>query len=443
MIRRFKTVLGFYEPSIFHIYKMGDGILCNLKKWSTEQKIIFVHEYVHFLQDILSVQGFNNFFVIGEYVRNIKNMVRETAQFGVRIPISPNSLKHNVDQNWLAIESVMGDENDSGIITALSYSKEYLTSLVDYNDNSVIPVNVVNVNCLTTEGETDIRLGAIQIMEGMAFTIQEYLYPESGTDTPYNPYLIAKDVADMIIRGVSKNPFTMVALFDYSLQTTNPGLAFVNYLERKASEGFEAYTLTPEVVYEDLKKTSMHLPHPVGFVKYPDSYLAFAEGAKDVMKEYLDGNQVFKGIYTWYEAIINRGIEIRRDWPDLYLLLMEGGDIGDNPYFEYILKQFGTPIITDDTYNLDFATPDKVPITKGEMLYAYTMLNIYLAFLPEGRVKCPLLDYCCSGIITGNSIDSYCISKPWKYCADKNSCVYRACWNQMGFEGLKLISNDM
>ena len=63
MLERYNTTLGFYEPAIFHMHTIGKGKLNEMEKWSQLQKSTFLHEYIHFLQDITTIQGLNNIFI--------------------------------------------------------------------------------------------------------------------------------------------------------------------------------------------------------------------------------------------------------------------------------------------------------------------------------------------------------------------------------------------
>lgn len=147
MSRRYYTTLGFYEPSFFHMYTNGNGKLKEIEQWNAEQKKVFLHEYVHFLQDISTIQGFNNLYIWGEYFRNVQKLIVSKNVSSIKTPIEPSALKNNVDQNWLARYYTMG--NDTDVMFALSYSKSHETDLTDCNNGNVIPLNVIKVRCLS------------------------------------------------------------------------------------------------------------------------------------------------------------------------------------------------------------------------------------------------------------------------------------------------------
>lgn len=438
MSRRYYTTLGFYEPSFFHMYTNGNGKLKEIEQWNAEQKKVFLHEYVHFLQDISTIQGFNNLYIWGEYFRNVQKLIVSKNVSNIKTPIEPSALKNNVDQNWLARYYTMG--NDTDVMFALSYSKSHETDLTDCNNGNVIPLNVIKVRCLSLLGETEIILGCLHIMEGMASLIQEVVYPESIGDSPYNPYYIAKDIADMIIPGISLKPLVMLSLFDYSLQASNPGWAFVNYLEGKAKMNFNADTLTSDIVYEDLSHTSITLSEPFGKQYFPYSLFGFADGAKDVMSEYLKGYALWNNIHRWFHDLVETGKWLRKKHPNFFLLLTKDGDIAKNKVFKYLIKKTGTPIVSNDGDDFDFVRPITSYISKREMVYMYAMMQIQRVFLSSGGTfRCPLIKYCknASCIIDRNRVDSNCYSAPWER-NTLSDCYFSTWWNYMGLSGIHI-----
>lgn len=70
---KYYRTLGFYSPSLFHIHLDGIGRIKDMSSWEEEQKSTFLHEYVHFLQDVTTVQGLNNMYRLGEFVRYVTN----------------------------------------------------------------------------------------------------------------------------------------------------------------------------------------------------------------------------------------------------------------------------------------------------------------------------------------------------------------------------------
>lgn len=433
MLDRYNITMGFYEPSLFRLHTRGNGKLRDMKNWSVSQKSTFLHEYIHFLQDITTIQGFNNFYILGEYIRYVTQIVKQSTTKEIKVPINPFLANRNVDQNWKVRRHTMG--TSILVKDVISYSSKHLLDLVDYDNSQKIPLNVVSLNCFDERGcNVEVILGTLQIMEGMAKLIQELVYPTQRRTSPYNPYYIACDVAEMIIPGIKSAPYTLIALFDFALQTTNPGWHFVGYLESKRHNGYDAQSLTPEIVYADLENYSMDISS-LGELNFSDAYVAFQGGAEDVMNECLGGVWYWKNIEIWYKKILQRSRIIRGKYPRFFQSLAESGDIVSNEVFINMLKVFGTPLTTNVNDYFDIIRPKNIFITKEELVNVYVMMNIYQVFLSNGTFMCPIRKFCQNkrcGFFK-QTMDEYCMSSPWKHVNKWNPCYFNIWWKFKGF----------
>lgn len=438
MLERYNTILGFYEPALFHLHTIGNGQLKRMDKWNQLQKSTFLHEYIHFLQDVSTIQGLNNIFIKGEYIRFVTKFVKRQNNIDIHVPINPLNACDNVDQNWLARAYTMG--SNIPVERLLSYKKVQVAKLTDFNSGKVIPVNGIIVRCLDRNLQVvDMLIGTLQMMEGMAKMIQEEIYPTSVRCSPYNPYYIARDVAEIIIPGLSTKTQALIALFVFALQRSNPGYDFVEYLELKAKSGFDATTLTADVIYGDMQRTIMHLP--VGTLNYIDSHAFFVGGAEDVMSEYLGGVWYWQNINKWFQTIIQKGSDLKLNNPFLFQKLAEGGDITSNNVFMKLIKNFGTPIVTNSAHDYDFIRPNRVLISKREMINVYAMMQVHRVFLSNGTYSCPLRKYCqnepCG--FRKQKVDKKCLTHPWERMKKWNRCYFNTWWYFKGFKDINIV----
>ena len=243
----------------------------------------------------------------------------------------------------------------------------------------------------------------------------------------------------MIIPGLSTKTPALIALFVLALQRSNPGCDFVDYFEFKAKEGYSANTLTADVVYGDLQRTIMHLP--VGTLNYNDSHAFFVGGAKDVMSEYLGGVWYWQNINKWFQTIIQKGTELKLNNPFLFQKLAEGGDITSNKIFLMLLKEFGTPIVTNSANNFGFIRPNSVLVSKRELINVYAMMQIHQVFLSNGMFSCPLRKYCqhehCG--FRKQKVDKRCLTHPWERMRKWNRCYFNTWWYFKGFNDVHIV----
>lgn len=347
-------------------------------------------------------------------------------------------LGNNVDQNWLARRYTFG--TTTSVEKVISFKKIQIATLTDNNSGKVIPVNGLVVRCIDRAMRIqEIIFGTVHMMEGMAKLIQEEIYPPPVRHSPYNPYYIAKDVADAIIPGLSDKPQAMIALFVLALQRTNPGCDFVDYLDFKAKNGFNSDTLTADVIYDDLQKTIMHLPN--GTLGYKESHSFFAGGAMDVVSEYLGGVWYWQNINKWFQTIIQKGTELKLNNPFIFQKLLKRGDITTNNIFLMLLKEFGTPIVTNSSHDFGFIRPNSVFVTKRELINVYAMMQVHQVFLSNGTFNCPLRKYCqnepCG--FRKQKVDKRCLTRPWERKSKWNRCYFNTWWYFKGFKDVNIV----
>lgn len=439
MIGKYYTTLGFYEPSVFHLHTLGDGKINEMNKWSDKQKSTFLHEYIHFLQDISTVQGLQNIYIGGEYLRFVTQEVFANKNIPVRTPILPRIPGQNVGANWMVKIHTMG--NLSIVQRAITKRIDNTKSVTDENTGNVIQIPVIKVLCQKNATETiEIDFGTVQIMEGMAKQIQTLVYPTATSNSPYNPYYIAKDVADMVMPQISRKPRVLVALYYYALQSSNPGNAFVRYLEEKVNQGYDYNTLTKDIVYNDLRNATVNNV-VMGNTSFSAAFNELGKSALDVFREYTSGIYFFRNLDVWFNHIINNGQTFALNNQSLFDDIIGGGDIVNNDAFQHMIDTFGTPLITNAVHDFGFINPKNVIITKDEITHVYAMMQIKKVFLSKGYFTCPLRKYCqnqpCG--IRKQSVDVRCLKAPWERMRRWNRCKFNTWWYFKGFKNVILI----
>lgn len=439
LLDRYNVTLGFYEPSVFHIHTRGKGSITDLDNWSTQQASTILHEYVHFLQDIISVKGLHNMYMIGEYLRFVTQEVKKN-NYKVSLPIDPYKAGYNVGNNWYVNLYTFG-EIDYSARSYVSFGRDNSKVITDNITGKRLPIERIIVDCLNNSGKTiQVCFGTIQIMEGMAKMIEEMVFPTKYRLSPYNPYYIAIDVANDIMAGLGANKLAMIAIFDYALQSSNPGRAFVNYIEEKVSQGYTAATLTYNDVYNDLQGAKVQ-SNTLGVIPFADGYADLINQSKGVFQDYTSGVWLFKNIGSWYNSILERGKEIRINHPELFVLLSQDGDIRKDGLFRKVLSIFGTPIVTNSIHDFAFLRPNNILITRDEMMHVYAMMQIHQVFYSDGRFTCPLRKYCqfqpCS--IRKQCVDVRCVKAPWKRMRSYNRCLFNIWWKFKGFKKVVFV----
>ena len=114
MLRNYNQTLGSYTPAFFHInlnfpFYQSRLALYNLKK---KDLSTFVHEYIHFLQDISSYSLLNNAYVYSEYMHAAAHCIYKYPKGVFQIPLKIPRNYGNIDLNRFVNTTCMGDFSD-------------------------------------------------------------------------------------------------------------------------------------------------------------------------------------------------------------------------------------------------------------------------------------------------------------------------------------------
>lgn len=439
MFKKYNVTLGFYEPSVFHLHTRGAGRLSDLQNWETQQASTFLHEYIHFLQDIMTPKGLQNIYIIGEYLRLVTKTVKEN-DYKVSRPIIPYFTGYNVGNNWMVSYYTQG-EIDNKAQNYITLKKDLSKQIIDDVTGQTIDIGRIIISCKCSDGSIkDYCFGTIQIMEGMAKMIQDSVYPPSRRRSPYNPYYISIDLANDIMPGLGNNNLAMIAIFDYALQSTNPGWAFVNYIEEKKLQGYNATTLSHDIVYNDMASAVVQ-SHTLGVTTLKSGYEDMMKQAQGVFNDYVGGVWIFKNQAVWYNSLLEWGKIIREKSPDLFVDLARGGDIRNDGLFKLVYSTFGTPVVTNGKHDFEIRKPDKILITRDELMQVYAMMQLHRVFKTEGPFTCPLRKYCqnqpCG--IRKQKVDIRCVKVPWERMRRYNRCLFNIWWKFKGFKDVEFV----
>lgn len=441
MKRKYYEVYGYYEPSLYRINTVGTESINNYKSWKNEeQACTFLHEFIHFLQDITTVKGLENIYVSGEILRYATIIAKNSSDAVIHLPLDITNDGYNIEQNCTLQSTVFGDA-ETDVRSLISYSINLKTKIKDENTNKEIELYIVELTCSDPYGNNVIiPFGTIQIEECMANTIEEFVYPEQAGMSPYNPYYIGKDLANMIIPGIKDYPLTMIALYDKALQSSNPGLAFVNYLLFLKNQGYTCSTIDPDTIYNHLLN-SITESSTLGKCTLSKGYYQILSYAKGVINE-LVGNVWFLGnIKNWGIKTLDKGAFIRLNYPKLFIDLAKSGKIQNNTILDNIIELIGTPLVTNESGEYNFIKPKDVIISKSEFVDVYSMMQLSYVFSCDGVYECPIKWYCQTKKLRwllGPKLDEKCNTQPWNKPRFRR-CKFIQWWRFKGFLRYKVI----
>jgi hypothetical protein len=427
MTRKLRTDLGFYSPSFMHIHvytKLSLEDLSTIKDVETEAA--YLHEFIHYIQDITTTYGLSNINIFADYMRCADLQVTGSPEKGFEVPVLPVAGGvDNVDVNLDLRSLYAGYEGaDDHII----FKKHRLNSreMTLPIGKRKVPVVEVFYSKRGSMIQKKLEFGATCIVESMAYIIERCCYP-SSPPSPDLPYTSAERLARLVHPTFAGNILNVLALCDVSLRDLNPGAFFYDILQKikKRNRPFS----TPDQVYAFAMANHPEFDYH-GATDF-DSLLTFVgDQAADQLKKYFYDPH-FDSIKDWLERMVLKGVQFRLDHPTFPLDIARSGPLATNIPFARFVSEIGTPLITNDLDQLCLYDPTRRSLATNYPLI-WAIDQIQWALLGEQR-NCDMVGHC---KLSGLSTDVRCNNSPWDRANDPAPhCPYAIMWRHWKLEG--------
>ncbi|MCF2611244.1 hypothetical protein I6E75_13545 [Prevotella copri] len=425
----FSRILGSYMPSFFYM-KLGFPFYDNpetLFRLSNKELSTFIHEYIHFLQDISSFSLLNNAYVYSEYIHSVTNYIYKLPHGVFSVPLKMPYNLDNVDLNKFINSTCMGDfrTRDSIFIKRVEFKR----IKVPYKNKIV---NELSIPFLYLTDGTELKFGTCAIMESMAYLIERLITKGSVTPPDY-PYQTAEYVACWEYEEFAKDKLCLIALCDLALQFNNPGEKFVQTLRDMKSEGY--IPQTPEDLYKRIYQQSCSMLGKI--TTLPMCLIDMGNMVQDRLKKYLNDSH-FDFFHKTIRSFIGFGIENRLRHPYFMIDLVRDGYALYNKTFLMIRERIDSPLIVDSENNFT-CLPSVGESDGGSFPYFLAVNELYKCF-SEGSTVCEMYDFCNSTVEHANEIfgenwqhmipivDDNCWQRPWLKINDARLCPYAFLW---------------
>lgn len=422
--------LGFYIPSFFHMHIATDNKLFVLDDLSKSDFSTFVHEYIHFIQDITTIYGLNNIHVMAEYMRDCVNRITQTPNSQFKTPILPNPDNENFVYLNKYIQTLT--YGDSSVV----FDVLDIISIDEFNDafseipNTPPQLNTIKSICLKYEsrgGTGFYTFGALCIMESMAYLIEQ-VSCQNYVESPSFPYNSAQLVVDKIYPRFGLDKLNIIALCDISLNLSNPGKIFLEILNDWKLR--DTLPISPEVLYDEYYDKEMSINNSER-VNWESIFISQSKNCKEQLFRYFN-HEHFDPIKKWISHIFDISQKYRINNKYFILDIAKQNQIRTNRSFINLYKELGTPLMSNNNSEYYFYDPSINMAGKppAEIGYFLAINQIFEVF--QGKVSCELTSFC-SQKLSNTTPDNRCSSKPWTRCnPDENLCPFTALWKHWG-----------
>ena len=426
---------GTYAPTFFKMFVDTPANLDDIGNLDDYNTALFLHEYIHFIQDVSTTYGLLNMCMNVNFLREASLQIKNTESNEFYIPIRPTEEDtYQVFHNLKLRHTYLGNQEQ----IALSHYVQIEDVLVDVrvvvNTAKKNEANVIKIKF--TDG-LSYELGSYALMENMAYIIERLLYPDIIPNPPTLPYTDAELLVNFIYPEFGANILNTLALIDAALLVFHPGDFFYKVLV-------------------DMKKEDFIPTHPRKIYDYIDKIEFDYEGADTInslieimslragdMLASLLHDPTFYPTTIWVKDILAQALDLRLKNRGFILDIIEGGLLKYNKSFIEIFVKIGTPLIINSFSSVWFHPP---LITQEKVNYDDLMPAMFWAIyqvrslLIGGKSGCEMIAYCQSSA-KESGIDDYtddnCYSLPWKRLEEGKDCSYCNIWHMWNLSGKK------
>ena len=378
----------------------------------------YLHEYIHYIQDISSVFGLQNIAIYNEQVRNIITSAHHNVNKQIEVPfVVPEGDYKNF--HILYNHSSGGERESFRVIREISnveiYGKEISEVVVTLKIN-----NNTEFDYLT--------FGAYAINEYMANYLEYCLTGKMPLSDDY-PYNFAKKIVEYICPKFAQEELNILALCDLSIQTHNPGVVFVKYLQFIQDSDWTPPK--PEVIYEHFYQSNWPK------TPFETEIINNANRTKASLLSYFENNCDFQNEMYWINTVILRACKYRLVDKYLILRIAKGGLAIDNELFLSLHKCIGTPNIINNIGDCVAYLHDK----KIDIMHLLALCQAIRIFDNDNNHnQCICHSICKKADL---HINDKCSAAPWtRDMEDSTLCYFTRLWKHWKLNGYYPIANS-
>lgn len=396
-IKLFNETLGVYMPAFFCMELNIPFDFKRLEKNNDFQMSTFIHEYIHYIQDITTTYGYMN---LSHSVNMIQAFLHKSGiskERLIKLPIQLDEIE-NAEERDLQMSIFAGDSEylSNCHIDNIIFKEEELYREVFSNDND----NFKNIELhYNKNGKSNIyNFGSMCIMESMAYLIESHIFPDQLRVNEF-PYNTCEMICDLIYPEFGRTKKNIVALCDVALMTQQPGVTFllllrymkkVQMIPEKEDDIYKLAlnNLKPNYIEEEFNVEIINAREKIDFL-YPENQVAT--------------NKINK----FFKEIINEADVIRKsDYSFISKIMAMDRNTALKFIFSDFINKFALPVIKDKESTLYMYNDEGLDLTL--VVASRALYDIFFNNKPE--FKCYMHDICKNS----NLFNKNCLESPWK-----------------------------
>lgn len=420
----------------------------------------FLHEYIHYLQDITTVAGNAR---IGTIVDQIKWAVGDLAKRKgkFKLPLNPNTTySYNMKPNASSLKLCKGDfrvidrngnKITPNIATPVSFELEDATIYQPNGTHKKEKAQAIFKFKEENGTEYKYAVGELAISESMAFLIEDHIYPDVLPNGGHCPYMVVKKIVQFKLNQVL-DYLSLIAICDVCLMYSFPGIVLYYLLDELQKS---SYKITPATIY------ALGLSPKIGDIfQRPSTWideLRYTNSlAKSQMCDYFV-HPYWKQLKTIVGRTFDDALDYRINHLTFFLDIARGGRLFENRAFQIVIGTLGCLSVktsSDLVYNFLPKSCKDLEVDADWFLSLHQLYNVLftndaiITDLKGNRIlqkECELKEWCHDSFTKKGEQDITCTSYNCKYAPWENKtpqelaqCSFGRLWSAYGLNSIKL-----
>lgn len=423
----------------------------------------FLHEYIHYLQDLTTITGHARIETIVDQVKWAVEICSHSKK--LRIPLDASSTyAFNVKPNYTSLKLCKGEFK---VKNAQGYDvTPNITQIISFQ----LENNSIHLPCgVKAHGEVDAvllfqdengcqhryRIGELAISESMAYLIENIVYKDvlqKGSDCPYE---VVRKISEWKLKQ-SVNELVLIAICDVCLMYSLPGRVLHHLLEYLCTYNAK---ITPAFIYiYGLGSNISSLFNRT--LSWDQELKKVYSESKRQFHDYFNHPQ-WKYIMNAVSVSYDAAIKMRLDNPTFFLDIACGGHLFRNRAFKKVLSLVGCLSIKtsrDLVYNIAPINYIGQQIDADWFLSLHQLYNILFTTdaiktdrdgIKHIEKECELKEWCHNSFTKKRepditTISTNCKYEPWLNIStdELKQCSFCRLWTVYSFDRVKLKLKD-
>lgn len=393
---------GAYYPGVFMI-KLNKSLYKGVQydDFDNEDWQTFVHEYVHFLQDISTGHGYLYFFFKSQRFNLALYEIKNNSSIEIKLPIrTEDTGVKNASGKEMLLDFYEGDSRQYRFhhINRIALETDEISTEL-FSEQSDLEMSLHSVNIYYNDEDNPYHFGNECVIESMAYLIEHHLFGarERINEFPYNTCeLICREICP----GLLQEPERIVMLAEIALMCDDCGKAFYKLINHCAEN--EIWDLKEDDFKDFCLRSS-----EVAFGVFDEAY-----------RKAIEGIDILFPISFPYTAVTNMQLKVFLKCGHNYrkrnkLFISDAFKHPDSKqYFKYLIALFDIPMLIDGNGNrYGKEGTQNIPVADAFL----SLLTI------ESDMGCGLQSFCLE-----SKLECYeknmCTHYPWRQCDSNEFC---------------------